>query len=1048
MQIPLEGPVLIVAGPGTGKTWTLTHHIANILKDTDTPAETIMCLTFTEAAAGEMRTRLRELIDGEADKVHISTYHSLGQDLLRTYADYLDDSPFDNAVDDLTSDQLIRTLIKELGTRSPLRYADSYLGDIKKLISECKRSLMTPAELRKQIGQNLTDIETLSAAIHETIPTFKTLTKATVSSFEELSHLLAGKKLGEYGLLFVSQLREALDLVRESHKTTPLTLWKKTWFEKNNTGDFIAAGFKQHRKLLAFADLYESYNAALKSKKLFDFDDMILRSIELLRTHDDLRLTLQERYQYLLLDEFQDTNAAQFTLVKLMSDSPIHEGRPNIIAVGDDDQAIYAFQGADHTNMRSFLETYRQPTIITLEENRRSGETIIKTFNAVSKTISERLEHVLDGPKMIRPFDVSKQSSIDQAELTSDAEEKAWIAQSILHLHESGVPLKDIAILAPKHKYLESIVPYLHALHIPVSYERRENILDDEVISLLRLFAATLVALRTDPYNAAQLMIELLSHEMWQLQPVKLWQWSLQARREDTHFVEVLAGQPETSAIIEWLVSLSMRTSQMTIEATLDECIGNDSSISPLYRHFFSEITKPRFSQLLNNLQLLRYKIRSYLHENTQPTLVDFVTYLDAYRENGLGILNANPHQEATDAVQVMTVYQSKGREFEHVYVPFLVDEVWGSKSRDKTSALSLPANLAYLAYQGKSDDERKRILYVALSRAKSHLVLSRHQKTIEGRTMTPLTLLDLEPNLIEKSVDFALEDVIEPHWHDRHSAEFVSSDGQSLIRQKLATYRLSASHFKDFTDLIYCGPASFLLYDLLAFPKASIPEALYGDAVHKTLEWYHRQSVEDSEPNQSRTETYFGELLSSLPMSPADRQRYLTLGNEELWPFIESTRDLVSPQHISEVNFRADGIVWEGVRLTGSIDRIHIDQKTKSITIYDFKTGHPFESWKAGEPKLHTYKKQLVFYKLLIEHSLRYRSYTVEHAELIFVERNEDGNFVRLPLRFNEDEVAECNRLVKAVWATIQSGIMPDVSQFPQSLSGTIQFEKQLLDI
>ena len=1045
--IPLDGPILIVAGPGTGKTYTLVQQIMRILSETDTPAETIMCLTFTETAADEMRTRLRQKIGIAADKIHISTYHGLGNELLRTHSDYLKTAPYENAVDDLTSHKILRACITQLGPKSPLKYADMFMGDVKKLMSECKRALITPNILTTHIHAVMSDTAALSKLTKECIPVLARIDKKSIPFFDQLLDASTKLELGEYGEAFQVSLAEAVEEAASSSKTNAITSWKNDWLEKNSDNQFILQGTHKNRRLLAFCTLFQLYTSTLEAENLFDYDDMILQSIELLKNNQDLRYSIQEKYLYVLLDEFQDTNPAQFELVKLLTDNPVHEGRPNILAVGDDDQAIYAFQGADHTNMHTFLETYRDVKVVPLSKNYRSGTDIIKASHELALTIEQRLSSSLIEPKHITAADAGKPAHIEQWLMQSDAEEASWIAHKITDLHAKKVPLNDIAVLAPKHKYLEDIVSYLHALNIPVKYEKRENILEDEVIQILELMCRSLLNLTTSAHQSDPYLVELFSHEMWGILPIDLWTLTTQARNSKTSLTTSLLDHESTKKYMSWLIELSLHQTQMTFEQIMDVLIGNSGSVSPLFRYYFADPLTNRFAALLNNLQLLRSKVKKYLPEEGVMNVAGFVDFVEAYRQSGLTIMNTNPHHEADDAVNIMTVYRSKGREFEYVFVPFLVDEVWGSKSRDKSSALSLPINLQYISYQGKTDDERRRLLYVALTRAASTLILTTHSNSVDGARRTPLGLLQLldpQPQSVPKIQEVNL---ISPHWHDRHLEAFNASPSHELVQTQLARYKLSASDLNHYTDLIYGGPSSFLLYSLLRFPKASIPEALYGDAFHGTLEWIHRRLTDAGTPTtQAEAEAYFTQALQDKPFVPADLSRFRDRGLGELWDSVQATADLLTHDLVSEVNFSADNVVHDGVRLTGKIDRIHINQQTKTITVYDFKTGKSFRVWEHGEAKLHTYKKQLMFYKLLLESSLKYRNFKVDSSVLVFVERSEEGEFDRLELTIDSSEYQTFKQLVKRVWQHIQSNDVPDVSLYSQSLSGIKQFEKVLI--
>src|SRR5205085_1601234 len=146
-----------------------------------------------------------------------------------------------------------------------------------------------------------------------------------------------------------------------------------------------------NQRLVAAAGIYKTYQKKLASQRQYDYDDMILRAIETLQNYPELKYSLAQQYNYIMLDEFQDTNPSQFRLVELLTDHPVHEGRPNVLAVGDDDQAIYAFQGADHTNMATFINHYRDVKTISLEQNYRSWEDLVQTDNNIVDQIESSL---------------------------------------------------------------------------------------------------------------------------------------------------------------------------------------------------------------------------------------------------------------------------------------------------------------------------------------------------------------------------------------------------------------------------------------------------------------------------------------------------------------------------------------------------------------------------------------------------------------------------------------------------------------------------------
>ncbi|HUC87692.1 MAG TPA: UvrD-helicase domain-containing protein, partial [Candidatus Binatia bacterium] len=321
----IDGPVLVIAGPGTGKTQLLTTRVANILDKTDTLAANILCLTFTDSGAVAMRERLTGIIGRSAYDVTISTYHAFGSDLIRRYPEYFTDSADLKPVDDLTIDTTLRSILLNLPYSNPLRH-DIYLRDIKQFISDAKRALLTPKNINQVAIANEQFLQNANKAVQKNLSDLKRLDKTAGPLFISLASettKLGSKPISTNVLnlqvLWQQSLEAALQHFKLTGKTTELTSWKNNWLAKDETGKFIAAGSDQVKKLKALSLIYELYLSELERLGLFDYDDMILRAIKGLEKHSDLRYSLQEQYLYILLDEYQDTNEAQAHLVELLT---------------------------------------------------------------------------------------------------------------------------------------------------------------------------------------------------------------------------------------------------------------------------------------------------------------------------------------------------------------------------------------------------------------------------------------------------------------------------------------------------------------------------------------------------------------------------------------------------------------------------------------------------------------------------------------------------------------------------------------------------------
>lgn len=1080
----IDGPVLVIAGPGTGKTQLLTTRIAHILHETDTLPQNILCLTFTDAAAHTMRSRLAGMIGQAAYEVTISTYHAFGAELIRRHPDYFPEMNDLEPADDLLIDRTFRDILASLSFSNPLKFADAYLKDVKTFVSDAKRTLLTPEDILKVALQNEKFTQKTSKITTDSLQGLVRIDKKAMPLFEQLHDKIATiaephepvRGVTPLSTLLLHDLREANTHAAESGKTSELTKWKNTWLAKNENGDFVLAAEKTTAKLRAAADIYKKYLAELAARGLYDYDDMILRAVHALKQHADFRFTLQEQYQYLLLDEFQDTNGAQLRLVELLTDNPASEGRPNVLAVGDDDQAIYAFQGANYSHMLKFKELYRDVLTIPLTQNYRSHGDILSLASQVSSQIEERL--IADKP--LEAAGGIQKSIIERREAKSDAAQFAWTAEQIKTLIEQGTPASEIAVLAPKHKHLEPLLPFLRQKNIPVHYEKRENILDDIKINQLLRMSELALALGTGKHQQNALWSEVLSFDFWNIPTSQLWQLSWQAHDNHQTWAEILMQDKQLRPIALFFVRLGMLASTETCETMLDYLIGVTSLDlqepdqpafrSPFYGHYFGDLhaaitaDKPAdFWDLLSNLVVLRARLREYSRSQEERLhLRDFVTFVAAHRQADIKILNTNPHREADEAVQMMTAYKSKGQEFAAVFLLGVNDEIWGSKARTQSARLSLPQNLHFMRYAGATNDERLRLFYVALTRAKTQLYLVNYTANFAGKLLTRLKYLneisddngqtispllpDNQQTVLETRDTTAPTAELESYWQQRHETSLTDGRLQELLKQRIANFRLSPTHVTSFIDLENQGPNYFFMNTILRFPQAPIPQGEYGNAMHETLEWVHRHNKKQGNiPTIEQTREQFASQLQRKTLSEQDYNLFLERGQLALQAYLDQRGHTIHSDNESEINFRNEGIFIGECWLNGHIDKLIVDRQNKTIIIVDYKTGKSHARW-ANEAKLHRYKIQLYLYKTLVEKSHTWAGYTVTDAYLEFIEPDEAGKITELHLEFSEQEQERVNKLAERVWRHIQSMQLPDVSRFTTDLKGIEEFETHLL--
>ncbi len=1086
----IDGPLLVLAGPGTGKTQLLSARVANILQKTDTLPQSILCLTFTDAAALNMRERLTSMIGDQAYDVNIGTYHSFASEIIKSYPEFFEhidletgqDTRMERPIDEITQLEILSSIITKLPYGDPLYNAKYYVKSVVGAISDCKQAALSPSELITIAADNKKATIELSPQIHTILADMKQMPRKADSAaalFEDVLDCLNGSD-SELCRLAASQLTAALELAAADKSTKPLTAWKNAWLYKNDTDTWCFTKPESADKLASLANIYEKYQAALEKAGQYDFNDMIIRTIDALQNKPELKFNLQEKYQYILLDEFQDTNAAQFKLVKELADHPVHEGRPNIMAVGDDDQGIFAFQGADIGNMLAFLSAFRDVSTINLIQNYRSHANILHVAHKVADQIESRLHHNLQNiTKTIEAaaHDLPTDAQIARHEFASQASEYGWIADQIKELITAGTDPSEITVLAPKHSILEDLVPFLDQREIPVIYEKRENIFETPIIDGLLLFARTILAASKQHFDQLdELLSQLLSLPYWQINTKDIWElnWEHYRQKFDSKltWTELALKKPETEAATTFILHLGSLAQTLSLEHMLDHMTGaqpvdydkNTSFTSPLKGYYFGEnaqASSPQeFYEAISHLSVIRSHLRDkQAQSENKLTIEDLVRLYDTYQEAEQPLVNTHPIAQAKSAVVLQTVYKSKGLEYEYVFLPSMHDDVWGSKSGGGNSKISLPANLQYITHDSSTEDTKRRLLFVAVTRAKHGLFISSYaskengKATIAAKYIQESTIDNVRRSqvlpagndivtTIERPEEVVRQDV-DTLWHSRY--QILSPDLRSLLSSHLERYVMSPTHLNTFTNLEYAGPQAFLLGTLLRFPQAQSPDSIYGDALHNSLEWYQKKGGGDKYPSIDAVIRRFEMRINNSHLEEADRENLKIRGSHALRLYLTAKAADLQTNAKAEVDFRKEGVVLDGAVLTGKIDRLEINEADKTVRIIDFKSGTPATKW-STESKYLNYKQQLYFYILLIEKSHTYAGYSVESARLEFIEPLGDGTVAKpLILQFSDKEYEAFKKLVKVVWDKVQNLDLPDTSTYPATSTGTRTFISDL---
>lgn len=1020
----LAGPLLVLAGPGTGKTQLLSQKVAYILKHTDTNPENILCLTFTETGAANMRERLKTIIGKDALKVTIGTYHAFGSEILALYKNYTAEynRRLDAPIDEIAQFKIIKTIQDDLDGNDILR--GDNVRDIISVISEAKSARLSAADLMEIAKINMSDSEVLSSAIS---PLLLNIVPRAYEASLNSAYLPIYNILKEYKgaqpikgniyrtiVLLANELEVALSAAESTKKITPLSKWKDSYFEKDEAGNYRLKDRVANLKLKSVATVMKKYEDYLFENGLFDFDDMIEEARNALHNDAGFRMSLQERYQFIMLDEFQDTNPSQFAIVKELTDYE----KPMIMAVGDDDQAIYEFQGALSTNLTDFRDHYKAHVITLVDNYRSTGE--ILDFSR--KIINQAPDRFAD-KKLKSHKPELEQSGIRRLEFLSSDAEYGFIAEKIAELIRAGVPQKEIAVISYKLKYFEPLLAFLKSYpEIKIAYDKRDNLFDDEKMTLIfNLARLCFELINKKPPTVS--MMEILSHPCFKVPKMEVLKLTLLAKEKRKTLFEcaVESEVPEVRSVVELVSELVSRGANEPLEGFLDYLV--QETVQPDRLETYETFT------FYENYAALIGKLKRHFGDK-KLRLADLIALLDDYSAAGMPLNITSPYRDALDAVQVMSAHKAKGLEFEYVFIVSADHTAWG-KGKGNNNLLALPKNLTQIRHTGMTDSERLRVLYVALTRAKKYLYITNSVTDFNGKSPERLEYLEeyiddkkqlISPFLPSKIVKCEYDSVPLPkmthnlkNWLGRYLN--LTPDMRELYRERVAKIRMSASALTSFIEIRYDGPQNFFKNYILGVPAGPETEQMvFGNLMHSTFQRVTEESLE----LEQAVEFYLSEL-DKADLAPEVKKKLAERGPVCIKKSLEAFGDVVKSGK-AEVNFAAEKIVVDGVPVTGKVDHLLIDNDTKTIEIFDFKTGgYHKEKWKS-HASLYQYMLQLLFYKMLVNNSREYQDYKVTRGHILFVAPDKDGEVHDKVYEYDEKDEAEFLKLLFAVYSLITS--------------------------
>lgn len=1052
----IDGPLLVVAGPGTGKTQLLSLRVAHILQNTDTAPQNILCLTFTNKAALNMRERLLDLIGPDSQGVQIKTFHSFGAEIIDLYPEHFWNNAQLSSMPDGLQYKIVGEVLSDLPLDNPLalKFNGQFtlVREVAEAIGLAKQAGLTPARLRQIINTNLDYIEQIESTLQELLTPALSM-KRLDTILEAIQELPAQSveddifPITPYDVSLKQSFEQAYWQAHEDGKTTAVGSWKKRWVQSQNGTKGMFDERRRNQWWLALSEVYDTYRKTLHKRGYYDFSDMIIEVITQLEQNSELRADVQERFLYVMIDEFQDTNEAQLRLAHLVADHPTAEGRPNIMAVGDDDQSIFKFQGAELNNMLNFRRQYRDTVTVVLKENYRSHQSVLDVAAKVITRANFRLVNQTEGLSK----DLVAKSEVKSGELQhrlypDPAYQYSDIA-NLIEARRSSTPEESIVVLARKHASLRELSALLLEKKLSIRYEQESNVLEHPLTSQFIILAKLVEAIGAgDNAQTNALLHRSLRHPMWQIEARTLWELALENSREPK-WLDSLLDHSDLSLqkVGNWLTGLVSAIEGEPLSIAMEHLLGLrelEGFTSPL-RSFHSDGKRPSYEliEALSAVRLLR-KLTTTFTDKSQPSLADFVEFIETSQANNLVISNDSPFVKGQGTpIELMTIHKAKGLEFDTVIVLDAVEAHWQAAKNGRKPPANLPLRPALDDW-----DDYVRLMYVALTRAKSSIIVASWSQDAAGKEVMPTPII--KDALAEKALK--AEDLGKPQEILEQTLRWPAlsnTELSDLLKPRLETYSLSVTHLLKFLDFSRqeSGPEYFVEKVLLRLPEIQTPHTAYGSAIHRSLQYAQKLVAEDSFA-LSEVIKQFEATLKAQAITNADLKRYSQQGKQLLEKLFAKDSDFTIPKS-SQAEVVVKDLRIGSAIVNGAFDRLDIEGN--KAVIVDYKTGAAPQNLTASGKsgiKSWTHRTQLIFYAMLLKHSPQYNKVKEVLGQMIYLESIGETKFIQT-YSPSSDEIARMEQLVAAVWRHITELEFPAVDDYASGGEGILQFENDLLD-
>lgn len=864
----LHGPLLVIAGAGTGKTRVITERVSFLLRAIpDLSGENILAITYTKKAAAEMAARIRRAAGKRAEGVGVFTFHAFCYELLRRHHQALKIlEPVDYWI-------FLRRRLDRLGLDFFLRLSEPgrFLNDFQQFFSRCQDELISPGDYRAYVGRLAAPLDSERAQLGKEERAER---EQELARQQELSRAYAA----------------AEQLLREADRTT--------------------------------------------------FGGSLLSAVELLRSRADLREHYQDRYRYILVDEFQDANIAQIELLSLLTGC-----HRNLVAVGDDDQAIYRFRGASYASFRKFAQLFPDRREIPLQQNYRSTARILRV---ASTLIAQNGPARFIPDKRLLPREAGGER-VRLAELDTPAAEADFVVAEIERLRRETGSYGGLAVLYRAHLHRDALVTALNRAGIPFVIRGLSVLTNPLVRDLIAWFRAV-----ENPRDNISLA-RLLALPAWGLPLENLLELFERAHRERIPLAQAVESlhprvrdeQTRLGELLALLAELGALAARLPLTEFVHELLERtDLRLLP------ADPDRPAFDAFLRFLRLWEAE------KSETRRLAEFVEYFGYFEEAG-GMVNLYGDDDAVappeDAVQLMTVHAAKGLEFDSVFLLRLNRNDFPTRRRRPLFEFPEALMKEVLPPGDFHIQEERRLCYVALTRARRRLTLSalcgqRRQPSVflEDILRDPHAARDVEQlapaSLVAGSPLASSPAGMFPAAAAARASRIAAwarlprqRRGRGAGEEEPEPLTLSHTALETFQKC----PLKYKFSERWRLPGASTAAMVFGQIMHRSVVEFFRARRQNPAVTLAELEHLYEQQWRQVTWPFADefqRQRYRRSGWEQLQKFFQ--QQVGSPDNVLELE-KTFTWPWEDVVLTGRIDQINrLD--SRRVEIVEYKTGQP----------------------------------------------------------------------------------------------------------